>query len=85
MLNEISEIASTAKKLVSILSHNPDPMSPSLLWAEWHFYKALHAYYLNDETWGQFLIACDNLNVDENGNSNDAVYNEDGTCWGDVN
>jgi len=85
MLKEISEIASTALKLASILNHDPSPMSPNLLWAEWHFAKAQHDYYQDDLTRKEFQVACDNLNVDEDGNSNDAIYNEDGTCWGDVN
>lgn len=44
------------------------PANANLLWAEWHYAKALHDIYSDDSTRAQLECACDNLGVDEEGN-----------------
>ena len=46
---------------------NLSPLNRHLLWAEWHYTKALHSYLSTDDTEDLFMQACHELNVDEDG------------------
>lgn len=64
---QIAEIAECAKTLASLRRMNLAPCNEHLLWAEWHFAKALHEWWQSDDSLVLFEEACDNLNVDRDG------------------
>jgi hypothetical protein len=57
--------------LIAVRKLNLKPTNANLLWAEWHYAKAMRDLYSDDGTIELFQAACDNLGVGEDGLSDD--------------
>lgn len=53
--------------LIAMKRLNLSPTNSNLLWAEWHYAKAMHDLYGDDSTGEMFACACNELGVDADG------------------
>ena len=53
--------------LIAMKRLNLRPINSNLLWAEWHYAKAMHDLYGDDASETMLQEACDNLGVDRDG------------------
>lgn len=54
--------------LIAVKRMKLRPMNRNVLWAEWHYAKAMHDLYSDDSTETMLQDACDSLGVDAEGN-----------------
>lgn len=65
--SRLDQVAECAAHLASVRRMVSDPMNSRLLWAEWHYYKALAEWAQTDVHNEWFDEACDNLGVNAEG------------------
>lgn len=63
----LADLGAAASHLASVRRMSLKPMNQNLLWAEWEFAKALKAWDGDGLYDDMFAEACDNLDVDEDG------------------
>lgn len=81
-LQKLIDLQTALDRLVTVKGYGLKPMNSTLLWAEWHFRKADLALNGGEDCADAFQAACDNLDVNEDGNPTDEVVAADGTTWG---